>query len=1355
MESKKSSTPRLRAYLGAVLLLAMFAVVSGGAYADIYDSSSTTDIVFTAGATYDVNTTAMTIVDVVAATTIANGESDTAPNGGSVCVFRFRNVTCEQGVTFNVTGARPLAIVAAGDMYWGSTLDVSAQNAGSAPRAGGGVGGAGGTGGTGGAGGSGGDGGTGGVGGAGGTGGAYADGADGAGGGAGTAGSDGSAGLAGTDGTAGSAGSLGFGDSAGIAGSGGPAAENTGGAGAGGEAAVNTGSAGSGGATQINVGAGSALGAGDGGAGFDGNAGVAGVSATATGATGAGGADGGAAGFSVTALTYVDTLDLVAGHGGGGGGGGAGGGGGGGGAAGGGGGGASGGGGGGGLVDGYLNVNHHTGGGGGGGGGGRGGVGGSGGSGAGGGGAGASGKDIGAAGVDGTSGDAGFNGSLAIQAPIAGNDGSVKTSSIADDFPTPPAGGAPGLGGDGGTGGSGGSGGDGGSGVQGASGGGAVVLAAKGVLEFTAPVDLNVSAGVVDPLNLYGAGNFGRGGAGGAGGTGTSGTVGTAGQAGAAGGVGDGGAGNGGAGGTGGFGGDGGDGGTGGTGGNGGNAGYGTPGMVKLQGSVIVGSSATFKAIGGASSAAQHNGMLTLISNMQSTAADTNAPVLQTSPTEWPFAVPVMGKTENDALLTGSNDSYVPDGGNQFPLLGQLTDAAGTVVLPATSGYLSASAWNINAFFGGSAPSNLGLSLLTNATGDVFDGYDQLVVYNGTGDALANVKLQVGSDEPQLIAGTGVLAAGQWWTTTIPEGQTARAGIEVTITGYSATPDPVDVYVGDTFTLSVGTLNGVGTISYDWRLAGTSAGSGDSAGNFEVASATLDSAGTWTCVVSDEWATAPANGSITVTVTALPSITSQPASADLYAGDDYDLTVEAAGGKGALHYAWSFDDGTGAVSVGTDSATLSLTALDAAQAGTYSVVVTDSGTAPSVTSDAAVITVNEPVSITTQPVGAALYTGENHTMTVAATGGIGSLNYQWYLDGTTPVGTNLPTLTIDPAALSDGGSYTVVVTDTNPTATPSEATSDAAVLDVAEPLAIVDHPADALIEVGQEYTLSVTTSGGLGDLHYAWTFDDGSGAVAVGTDSSTLVLSSAQLADSGDYQVTVTDDRGAPGVVSNVAALDVQTEVPLSLPNPNIGETPIRMYSGERSVTYSVSPAGGIGDVHFQWKFDNGETKTVVNVGDDTNTFTLDSPQVANSGTYYVEISDNNDTLTSNAAELAVFDHMSITQQPVAGERALGSDYTLSVGVAGGMGDLSYAWYKDDVAIPDTDATAYTLTELVPEDAGDYKVEVTDENETITSEVATLTVSEHTVAVVGLTGLGLLLGGCALGGSMMARRRRK
>ncbi len=349
-----------------------------------------------------------------------------------------------------------------------------------------------------------------------------------------------------------------------------------------------------------------------------------------------------------------------------------------------------------------------------------------------------------------------------------GGDGGI-TSGSADGGD----GGGSGAGGPGGDGGNGGGGGDGGDGGEGGNGGGAIILSARGLLEITSPMAVNLSATppTTGSVGLPGDDMGSNGLGGNAGFSGFPGQPGDSGLFGNGGNGGTGGAGN-----TGGDGGNGGDGGSGGSGGDGGTA---TPGMLKIHGSVVIASDMTILAEDAKDGQAIHNGKLTLISNMNAEALAYFQPSLSN-----PLTNPnlVRGLAINDEIqgeTPYTNATEFPLLFDEHPFIPNLIGG------PATEGLLLSDFWNKSDVLSASTVAqldgpNTGDSVrmvrLHDGGFSPYEGFDQVVVINesnlGSPTGLfSGLNLGVGAVPAQLInEGTGQLQAGQLWTTTVPAG---------------------------------------------------------------------------------------------------------------------------------------------------------------------------------------------------------------------------------------------------------------------------------------------------------------------------------------------------------------------------------------------------------------------------------------------------------------------------------------------------------------------------------------------------------------------------------------------------------
>ncbi len=162
--------------------------------------------------------------------------------------------------------------------------------------------------------------------------------------------------------------------------------------------------------------------------------------------------------------------------------------------------------------------------------------------------------------------------------------------------------------------------------------------------------------------------------------------------------------------------------------------------------------------------------------------------------------------------------------------------------------------------------------------------------------------------------------------------------------------------------------------------------------------------------------------SFNAAVPTAPSITTHPQSKTVTAGDGVTFSVSASG-TAPLSYQWR--KGGASISGATNSS-YSISSTQTGDAGSYSVVVSNS--VGSATSNSASLTVNPPSPlprITGQPQSRTVDVGASVTFSVATSGP--SLSYQWKKDDVAIVGATSSSFTISPARTSDSGVYTVMV----------------------------------------------------------------------------------------------------------------------------------------------------------------------------------------------------------------------------------------------------------------------------------------------------------------------------------------
>ncbi|MEI6713395.1 MAG: immunoglobulin domain-containing protein, partial [Verrucomicrobiota bacterium] len=269
-----------------------------------------------------------------------------------------------------------------------------------------------------------------------------------------------------------------------------------------------------------------------------------------------------------------------------------------------------------------------------------------------------------------------------------------------------------------------------------------------------------------------------------------------------------------------------------------------------------------------------------------------------------------------------------------------------------------------------------------------------------------------------------------------------------------------------------------------------------------------------------------------------PSITSPIVGGSINAGQSLTLSVVASGTP-TLTYQWL--QGRSPIS-GANSQSYTVTT-----GGSYSVTVANGN--GSITSNEAVVTVNQPPAVVVQPASAPMISGGSVTYTANASG-TGPFTYQWRL-GTTPIpGATGATFTITSSHLADVGLYTCVITGPGGSVTTEPFES---------PLRITTQPQAQLFALGGPLNLSVGAVGA-GSLTYQWYKDT---APLPGETKATY-----------SKAIAVTEDKGSYSVVVGYNGLQLSSQVvSVSQGTPEIVMTPedrVVVLNGG-SVTLSVS----------------------------------------------------------------------------------------------------------------------------------------------------------------------------------------
>ena len=429
-------------------------------------------------------------------------------------------------------------------------------------------------------------------------------------------------------------------------------------------------------------------------------------------------------------------------------------------------------------------------------------------------------------------------------------------------------------------------------------------------------------------------------------------------------------------------------------------------------------------------------------------------------------------------------------------------------------------------------------------------------------------------------------------------------------TGPSFTsPTSKSVNVGEAFEFSI---NPTGTppITYKW-FKNNAEIVGATGPSYGKTSAALTDAGAYT-VTATNAAGSVTSAAATLTVVApvvVPTL-SAPASQTVAFGSAASFSVVASG-TAPFTYQWRKD---GVVMAGATGATYSIASVQLADAGSYSVVVTNS--AGSVTSVAAVLTVSSSApTISAQPTSITISAGATASFSVAAYGAP-PLTYVWLRNGAVVNGYTGPALTLTNVSETLAGNYSLIVSNLAGSTTSSNAS-----LTVNTPPIITLAPIPQTVVVGDNVTFTGKATGS-GTLSYQWSK---TGVSIAGATSDTLALKGVALTDAGNYALTVTSALGS--ITSNPALLVVRpAEIAPSIttqPNPS------SVVSGS-TATFTVV-ASGSAPLTYQWRKDGINLAGAVGA-----TLTIPNTQTVAAGNYAVVVTNNVSSVTSTNASLSV-----------------------------------------------------------------------------------------------------------------------
>ena len=455
-----------------------------------------------------------------------------------------------------------------------------------------------------------------------------------------------------------------------------------------------------------------------------------------------------------------------------------------------------------------------------------------------------------------------------------------------------------------------------------------------------------------------------------------------------------------------------------------------------------------------------------------------------------------------------------------------------------------------------------------------------------------------------------------------------------------------------------------------------------------------------------------------LTVDNTPEISVQPVNVEQCEGMQAIFSVVASGSS--LSYHWYYN---GFVIPGAIQDSLTISSIVPEDAGEYSCIV--SNACGSTTSDIATLTIDTPVSITTDPIAVEQCEGTDVTFTVVADGN--HISYQWYYrplpvgaSGHHPVSGPVGTL-IDGAT---GASYSINdITSADShyyyckvyNACGSQLSNFALLtVDVAPQITV--QPANVKQCVGNQAVFTVTSDGT--PLNYQWYFNNN--LISDANGNTLTILSIVNPNDAGNYSCVVSNTCGS--ATSDIATLSIDTPIIIT-------KQPVGAEQCEgTNITFTVETSGG--PVSYQWYYGPGPVAPNHNPvgfigipieGATDSSFTINDITFADANRYFCKVSNACGSQFSSFARLIVDIAPAITQQPVDVKQCEGSQVVFSVIVTGTH--LSYQWFLNDNEITGAIQSSLTIPSIVnPADAGLYTCRVYNSCNSVVSDPANLTI---------------------------------